>query len=82
MKTLAAILFLACLAGCATQTGRTAAAVDCSRMDVDILDSVYKRQGSTTTWCAKCKDKVYRCVSNAQKTQLQCREAVPEDGCR
>jgi len=82
MKHVAAILCLACLAGCATQVGRTADAVDCRRTDIDILDSVYKRQGSTTVWCARCNEKIYRCVSNAEKTRLECRDAVPEDRCR
>ena len=82
MKSLAALLCLACLAGCATQIGRTADALDCRRTDIDILDSVYKRQGSTTVWCARCKGKDYRCVSNADKTRLEGRLAVAEDACR
>ena len=69
------------LGGCATRDSRTADAVGCSRIGIDILDSPYKKQGSTTTWCARCKDKVYRCVSNAEKTRLECRESVPGDGC-
>lgn len=82
MRFLVALLCLACFAGCATQVGRTADATNCRRTDIDILDSVYKKQGSTTVWCARCKDKDYRCVSNVEKTRVECREAVSEDGCR
>jgi hypothetical protein len=81
MKTLAAVLMLAGLAGCAVPSARTADAVGCRRTDVDIVESVYKRQGSTTVWCARCKDRIYRCVSNADKTRLQCAVATADDGC-
>lgn len=82
MKSLIALACLAVLAGCSTPTTRTADAVNCRRTDLDIVDSVYKRQGSTTVWCARCKERTYRCVSNVEKTRLECRDAVPEDGCR
>jgi len=75
------LLLFAALSACATQTNRSADAIGCSRMGIDILNSPYKKQGSATTWCARCKDKIYRCVGNADKTRLECREAGPEDGC-
>lgn len=81
MKTVCLFVWLVLLGGCATQVGRTADAVGCRRTDLDILNSEYKREGSTTVWCARCKDKIYRCVGNADKTRLKCRPATADGGC-
>ena len=75
------LFVLLALAGCATQSSRTADAVGCRRNDIDILNSQYKREGSTTVWCARCKDNIYKCVGNAEKTRLECRPATADGGC-
>lgn len=81
MRIVCCFVSLVLLAGCATQSSRTADAVGCRRTDLDILNSEYKREGSTTVWCARCKDKIYRCVGNAEKTRLECRPATADGGC-
>jgi hypothetical protein len=65
------------LAGCKTQSAMTASATDCRTTSVDIVKSRYSREGSTTVWCAKCKDKLYHCVSNPDRSRVECKEAVP-----
>ncbi len=72
---------LAMLSGCASKSQLTAKAVGCNVVRVDILPNEASRRGSTTDWCAKCKDTLYRCVSNAQKDKVQCRPAKAEDRC-
>jgi hypothetical protein len=69
------------LAGCASQEALTAKATDCTRFDLTILPSKYREQGSTTTWCAVCKEQRYRCVGNADRTRVECRRLKPEDAC-
>lgn len=81
MRIVCFFVWLMLLAGCATQTSRTADATGCRRGDIDILNSQYKREGSTTVWCARCKDNIYRCVGNAEKTRLECRPASADGGC-
>jgi hypothetical protein len=75
------LFVLLALTACATQISRTADAVGCRRTDIDILNSQYKREGSTTVWCARCKDSIYKCVGNADKTRLECRPATADGGC-
>lgn len=74
------LAFLA-LTGCATKSQRTAKAIGCDVTSVDILHSEASRRGVTTEWCARCKDALYRCVSNADRDKLQCRPARDEDRC-
>jgi hypothetical protein len=50
-------------------------------MSVDIVPNDASRRGSTTDWCAKCKEQLYRCVSNAAKNKVECRPAKEEDKC-
>ena len=73
---LAALIFS--LPGCKTQSTLTATATGCRTMSVDIVKSRYAREGSTTVWCAKCKDKLYHCVSNPERSRVECREAGPD----
>lgn len=77
---LAAVL-AAVLCGCKTQSALTADATGCSRGGVDILKSRYSREGTTTAWCARCKDKTYHCVSNPDRTRVECKEGNPGNVC-
>jgi len=73
------ILFLVAvvcvLPGCKTQSAMTAGATGCGTTSVDIVKSRYSREGSTTVWCAKCKNKLYQCVSNPDHSRVECKEA-------
>lgn len=70
------------LGGCVTQSSLTAEATGCSRGSIDIIDSRYKREGTTSAWCARCQGKTYHCVSNAQRTRVECREENPGNVCQ
>lgn len=80
-RCLVTVALAACLSACGTQTQRTAKVVDCNVATVKILPSEASRRGSTTDWCARCKDKVYRCIGNADRDKTQCRPARDDDGC-
>ncbi len=67
-----------CLAGCKTQSAMTASATGCNAIGVDIVKSRYTREGSTTVWCAKCKNTLYHCVSNPERSRVECKEAGPD----
>jgi hypothetical protein len=69
------------VAGCKTQTGLTAGATGCSVTDLDVIESRYSRKGTTTAWCAKCREKIYHCVSNPERSRAECRLANPADAC-
>jgi hypothetical protein len=69
------------VAGCKTQTGLTAEATGCGVTELDVIDSRYSREGTTTAWCAKCREKIYHCVSNPERRRVQCRPANPSDPC-
>jgi hypothetical protein len=66
------------LQGCGTQSAMTARATSCRTLNVDIVNSRYSREGSTTVWCAKCRDKLYLCVSNPDHSRVECKEATPD----
>ena len=66
------------LSGCKTQSAMTAGATGCRTVSVDIVKSRYAREGSTTVWCAKCKDRLYQCVSNPDHSRVECKEAAPD----
>jgi hypothetical protein len=72
------IAAMLCLSGCKTQSALTADSTHCRTMDVDVVKSRYSREGSTTVWCAKCKDRLYFCVSNPQRNRVECKEAAPD----
>lgn len=72
---------LALGAGCANKQRLTASATDCRVTEVDIVDSEFKRAGSTTAWCAKCRGKRYQCATNAARDKVQCFEARPGTTC-
>lgn len=73
------LVVLACvLSGCKTQSAMTAGATNCRTISIDIVESRYSREGATTVWCAKCKNKLYHCVSNPDHSRVECKEAGPE----
>lgn len=75
---LAALLLVA---GCATQSKLTAEAIGCKTGDVDIVPSMFQRQGRETAWCATCGGKRYQCATNADRTRTQCVPSREGDGC-
>lgn len=82
LKRLLLVIALAgVVAGCKTQIGLTAGATGCGVTDLDVIDSRYSREGITTAWCAKCKEKIYQCVSNPERSRVQCRPANSSDPC-
>lgn len=74
-------VLLPVLVGCKTSSALTADAIDCGVTDVDIIDSEFKRQGVTTAWCARCKDKVYQCATTPERDRVECREPGPGSPC-
>jgi len=74
-------VMLLLVSGCATQSALTAKATDCSRGQVDIKDSAFRQRGNTTTWCAVCKGKAYLCLTNADRSRVECRPVREEDVC-
>jgi hypothetical protein len=68
--------FLAVLpiSGCKTQGALSAEAIGCGVTEVDVIDSRYSREGTTTAWCAKCRGKTYHCVSNPDRSRVECKE--------
>ena len=75
------LLLAAVLAGCKTPVALTAEAIGCRRTDVDIVDSEFKRQGSTTAWCARCEGKLYQCAATPARDRVECRAAKPGGPC-
>lgn len=80
-RLLAVIIATLALAGCASQEALTAKATDCTRFNLTILPSKYKEQGSTTQWCAVCKEQRYRCIGNADRTRVECRPLQADQTC-
>lgn len=68
-------------AGCASQEKMTAEALQCGTREVTIISSRFSRMGSETAWCATCRGKVYRCVTNAQRSRTECAPSREGDGC-
>ncbi len=80
-RTFLLIALAGALAGCKTQTAVTAGATGCGVTDVDVIKSRYSREGTTTAWCAKCREKIYHCVSNPERSRVQCKPANTTDPC-
>ena len=78
LRILALVVFVCALSGCKTQSALTAGATGCRTIGVDIVKSRYSREGSTTAWCAKCKNKLYHCVSNPEHSRVECKEAAAD----
>jgi hypothetical protein len=82
LKALLSVVFAAgLLCGCKTQSVLTADATGCRRTQVDILKSRYSRDGTTTAWCAKCNGRIYHCVSNPERSRVECKEGNPDNVC-
>jgi hypothetical protein len=77
----AALVMLVLAAGCASKERLTAKATECRVTEVDILNSEFKRSGSTTAWCAKCRGKIYQCATNANRDQARCIPAQEGSAC-
>ena len=80
-KVIIAVALAGALAGCKTQTALTAGATGCGVTDLDVIDSRYSREGINSAWCAQCNGKIYHCVSNPQRSRVECRLATPTDPC-
>ena len=78
LRILVLVAVVCALPGCKTQSAMTAGATGCGTIGVDIVNSRYAREGSTTVWCAKCKSKLYLCVSNPERSRVECKEAGPD----
>jgi hypothetical protein len=76
-----AALSVALIAACTSQSRLTQNAINCRSRDVTIVDSRFKRQGVETAWCARCKDKLYQCATNADRTTVSCVEAKEGGAC-
>jgi hypothetical protein len=66
---------------CSSPERLTSRATPCPTKDVKIVDSEFSRRGVTTAWCAECKDKLYLCATDAERTKVECRLSTPEDAC-
>jgi hypothetical protein len=80
-RTLLVIALAGTVAGCKTQSALTAEATGCGITDLDVIESRYSREGTTSAWCAKCKEKTYHCASNPQRSRVECRPAKSSDSC-
>ena len=80
-KLATALLLGAMLSGCKSPTALTASATGCGVTEVDIVDSVYAREGTTSAWCATCKGKLFQCASNPARDRVECRPATSPGPC-
>ncbi len=82
LRNLAIALAAACLlAACKSPAALTARETGCTVTELEIIDSEFKRAGSTTAWCARCKGTVYTCVTNTARDRVECREATAPSPC-
>lgn len=70
------------MAGCASQERMTGKEIGCGTREISIIPSTFSNKGMKTAWCAVCRDKVYRCATNAQRTRTVCQESKEGDGCQ
>lgn len=68
--------------GCTSPERLTSKATPCPTKEVRIQASEFSRQGSTTAWCAECQGKLYQCVTNSERTRVQCHVAGEYDVCK
>ena len=80
-NVLIAAAIAAFLVGCKSPTALTARATGCTTTEVEIVDSEFKRAGSTTAWCARCKGRNFSCVTNIERNRVECREASAASPC-
>ena len=76
-----ALLLGAVLSSCKSPTALTASATGCGVTEVDIVDSVYAREGTTSAWCARCNGKLFQCASNPARDRVECRPATSPGPC-
>lgn len=76
-----ALLLGAMLSGCKSPTALTASATGCGVTEVDIVDSVHAREGTTSAWCARCRGKLFQCASNPARDRVECRPAASPGPC-
>ncbi len=70
------------ISGCSTPEALTAKATECRVINVKIIPSRYEREGSRTSWCARCLEKTFACVTNADRSEVQCRRVEPGPPCQ
>lgn len=76
------IAVLVIVSGCKSQSQMTAREVGCNTRDVLIIDSEFKRKGSTTRWCARCEGRFYQCVTNPRRDHIECRRVEAGPPCK
>jgi len=70
------------ISGCSTPEALTAKATECRVINVKIIPSRYEREGSRTSWCARCLEKTFACVTNVDRSEVQCRRVEPGPPCQ
>lgn len=80
-RLLFAAVMAALLVACKSPTALTARATGCTTTEVEIVDSEFKRTGSTTAWCARCKGKNFSCATNTGRDRVECLEARAGSPC-
>ena len=68
-------------AACSSPERLTSKATPCSTGQVKIVSSEFSRKGVTTAWCAECKDKLYLCATDTERTKVECRLSTADDAC-
>jgi hypothetical protein len=81
LRSLAMLTAAIALAACASQERLTASATGCSKRQITIVGSDFKRDGVETAWCARCGTKLYQCATNADRTTAHCFEAKEGGPC-
>jgi hypothetical protein len=68
-------------AACSSPERLTSKATPCRTGEVSIVTSDFARRGVTTAWCAECKGKLYLCVTDTERSKVECRPSTPDDAC-
>ena len=76
------VLLVAMTGGCTGPERLTASVTPCTSKEVTVEPSEFSRNGSTTSWCATCKNKLYQCTASADRTKVACHVAGPDDICK
>jgi hypothetical protein len=81
LPALALVLFFLTVSGCKSPSSLSAKALGCRTAELDMLDSEFSRSGSTTTWCARCGGQTHICVTNPNRSRIECREVPAGPPC-
>jgi len=73
LLVLSIVLVLAA-SGCKSLSSMSAKAIDCRTSKLEILDSRFSREGTTTSWCARCDGQTHICVTNPNRDRVECRQ--------